>query len=395
MNPVRAFTLICIVLACGLAEPATAQQKAPPTTPEAILFVVARGEPDACGPGCSEWIAAEGMFDKDVERRFRDLLLSLNGRKLPIFFNSLGGIIGEARAIGKVLREFRMVASVGKTIPEGCRTMNASGESCRRIMRSSWELKAQLRTTSSICHSACVYALIGASFRKVPADSRVGIHASRQTAASIALSLRPGAPTAEQIYSARKRYVLEMGVDPKLVDMADKIPSHSMHILSRKEIAQFGIETRGIYETGWMPYEDRRPSKPMFMLKAITQAKGVDSKEYRTTNLRVTCAVMRPGTRLVYLRELASNETGVSTVVRVAVGNSVLVLQSEVAKGANDVRSVIADQEFVRKALANGSIVFIESFSPQNAQEWSREVKLSTTGLEQALDTSLKSCGAR
>jgi hypothetical protein len=43
--------------------------------PEPMIFLLAKGERDACGPGCSEWIAAEGMFDgPQVERRFRDLL---------------------------------------------------------------------------------------------------------------------------------------------------------------------------------------------------------------------------------------------------------------------------------------------------------------------------------
>ena len=31
--------------------------------PEPMIFFVAKGEPNACGPGCSEWIAAEGTFD--------------------------------------------------------------------------------------------------------------------------------------------------------------------------------------------------------------------------------------------------------------------------------------------------------------------------------------------
>ena len=43
--------------------------------PEPMIFFLAKGERDACGPGCSEWIAAEGMFEgPQVERRFRDLL---------------------------------------------------------------------------------------------------------------------------------------------------------------------------------------------------------------------------------------------------------------------------------------------------------------------------------
>ncbi len=29
--------------------------------PDAMIFYVAHGAADACGPGCSDWIAAEGM----------------------------------------------------------------------------------------------------------------------------------------------------------------------------------------------------------------------------------------------------------------------------------------------------------------------------------------------
>src|SRR5262245_31736390 len=147
--------------------------------PEPMIFFVAKGEPDVCGPGCSEWIAAEGMFDgPQVEQRFRNLLATLKGRNLPIVFNSLGGIIGEALVLGRILRERRMSASVGESYPEGCKARIAADESCRRIMQANRELKAQLRTAGAVCSSACVYALLGASERHVPADERVGIHAA-------------------------------------------------------------------------------------------------------------------------------------------------------------------------------------------------------------------------
>src|SRR5438046_2564299 len=83
----------------------------------AMIFAVARGGADACGPGCSEWIAAEGTFDEEVEKRFRTFLETLKGRKLPIYFNSIGGVMGKSRMIGRMLRERKMTASVGATIP--------------------------------------------------------------------------------------------------------------------------------------------------------------------------------------------------------------------------------------------------------------------------------------
>ena len=46
------------------------------------------------------------------------------------------------------------------------------------------------------------------------------------------------------------------------------------------------------------------------------------------------------------------------------------------------------------QALTAGGIVVTETFSPRNARPWSREIKFSAAGLEQALRTPLQNCGA-
>ena len=101
---------------------------------EPMIFVVATGEPNACGRGCSEWIAGEGQFDESAAQRFRDFLAVLAKRDLPIFFNSDGGLVREAVQIGLILRENRMNAGVARTVPEGCilalHSMMRAGASC-------------------------------------------------------------------------------------------------------------------------------------------------------------------------------------------------------------------------------------------------------------------------
>jgi hypothetical protein len=66
--------LSCVaVLACSLAG-ASAAVAAPAQAPDVyasiqrqpMIFFVAKGTPDTCGPGCNEWIAAEGAIDPDV-----------------------------------------------------------------------------------------------------------------------------------------------------------------------------------------------------------------------------------------------------------------------------------------------------------------------------------------
>ena len=67
---------------------------------EPMAFIVATGEPNACGRGCSEWIAGQGQFDDGAAERFREFLAVLAKRDLPIFFNSDGGLVSQAVQIG-------------------------------------------------------------------------------------------------------------------------------------------------------------------------------------------------------------------------------------------------------------------------------------------------------
>lgn len=359
-------------------------ENAAPHFPDPMILFVAKGKPNACGLGCSEWIAADGTFDgPGVEQRFREFFASLQGRDLPIFFNSRGGTLREALKVGLLLRERRMTAAVGKTFPDGCRS--ARDASCRRRMQSGREMKADLRSSDAICHSACVFALIGASVRHVGTGTRVGVHAGRQ----IDPKARPSAETVEQTRTVMRRYSLLMGVSPRLYDLAVKTPFNRMHILSRDEIAQLGIETRGAFETEWLSYEDSAV-KRQFMLKAITQARGPEGKEYRTTIVSIFCGGGAPA--LVYQRELPSNEVDVPTTIRLSIGHAELRNPFGASDGKIDRHSLILGRDFVSKALEAGSIMITETFSPPNAPEWSREVKMVAAGLERGKDTVLAAC---
>jgi hypothetical protein len=82
-------------------------------------FCCCPGEPNACGGGCTEWIAGQGQFDEGAAQRFREFLAVLAKRDLPTFFNSDGGVVSQAVQIGLILRENRMTAGVARTVPEG------------------------------------------------------------------------------------------------------------------------------------------------------------------------------------------------------------------------------------------------------------------------------------
>ena len=127
-----------------------------------MTFFVAKGEPNACGPGCSEWIAAEGTIDFGAPKRLRAFLKGLGKRKLPMFLHSPGGLGPASLEMGRMLRERQMTAGVSKTIPRAC---TPAGDACQASKRSGEVLEADLRNVAG-CASACVFVLIGAKVRR-------------------------------------------------------------------------------------------------------------------------------------------------------------------------------------------------------------------------------------
>jgi hypothetical protein len=199
-----------------------------------MMFFVAKGDPGACGPGCSEWIAAEGGFDQTVHVRLRQFLDRLPRKDLPIFFHSLGGLIGPALTVGAILRAHRMRAGVGHTIPFGCRDSLTVDDACRRLMQSEREFKSRLRESGAICASSCVYAFVGAPTRTVAYVARVGVHRHRALQSQDRVGLNESA--GEITVSDRLRhYVTQMGVDFGLIDVAEQTDHASTHWLSRDD----------------------------------------------------------------------------------------------------------------------------------------------------------------
>src|SRR5260221_7289261 len=94
-----------------------------------MVFYLAKGEPDACGPGCSEWIAAEGAFDPGVATRLRTFLARPRNARLPIYFHSPGGLADRAFTIGRMFRQRGVTAGVSKTEPEGCKKLDEKARS--------------------------------------------------------------------------------------------------------------------------------------------------------------------------------------------------------------------------------------------------------------------------
>jgi hypothetical protein len=349
-----------------------------------LIFFVAKGEPNACGPRCSEWIAAEGNIDTDAAKRFREFLDQPARRNLPVFFNSLGGSTNQAAMIGRTLRQYRMTAGVARTIPQGCRAALSMDDACRRIAQSTSEHKARLVTSGARCASGCVYAILGASVRQVNKAAELGIHSVRY----LWVSRGPATsapPTIDVAHEGLRNYAVEMGTDPGLVDAAAKVSADRIHWMTRAEIDRFGIETRGFYETRWTPLQETPVT--FSIAKSWTQP-GEGGVDFRTGVIRIRCSVAASKYLLTYRNELALLQPNGRLKIRLEGGGNNLQLQPMVAEAGGSISYIAVDRETMQK-LAAGS-----RLSVTEVQGWtvSRTFELSTAGLSGALGQLQKRC---
>jgi hypothetical protein len=389
---------LCLTLICtALLTTAAAAEPAPKSRGgfkhEPMIFFIAKGAPDACGPGCDTWIAAEGTFDPDVHERLSEFLKTQSRRKLPIFFHSPGGELQPSIATGNVLRERRMTAGIGQTIPDGCRERPRADAACRKLMASGRVLKAKLKVESGICASGCGYALIGASVRRVGEGAKFGVHASRLVPIRTANQRSARARAAmereaeRQSYDLLKQYVTLAGVDPALIDLAKKTPHNRVHWLGRDELSRFGVVPGDFFETEWLriPAEEGKYT----IVKSLTQPSQSDASEFRTTVIGIDCvAGQRP--QVTLRRELPTSEQGTRLAMRMTSGDAFVLVFNEGRRpdATTELRVQPVAADALARAAASDAIVLREEKGG-----WMRETRLSTRGLSEALSGTPFRCG--
>ncbi|CCE04454.1 conserved exported hypothetical protein [Bradyrhizobium sp. STM 3843] len=284
----RLILLAALALACAPAGAAPAQRFADHTPP--IAFYVVKGPPGVCGEGCDSWIAAEGKIDSLAAARFRKFVKQVGDRGLPIYFNSPGGNLEQGLAIGNILRETKAIARVGRTVVRECGFEAQDGEACVKLKQSGRELTGELWTRGAMCNSACPYLILGAPTREIAPDTLLAVHSPR-----VILNFSSGAPPAEVRMQALQQanaradrlvldYLKRMGVDPGLLSVSRSVRFEDLHVLSREEIAKFGVDRREQIETPWtFEYASRG-----FVYKTVMTRKPGETS-FRTTRFQLVC----------------------------------------------------------------------------------------------------------
>ncbi|MGO8909837.1 MAG: hypothetical protein ACLQDM_11055 [Bradyrhizobium sp.] len=224
---VRAITFsgLMTFLATGLAAAQTAQR--PPVggigqLPDAMIFYVAHGAPGACGQGCSEWIAAEGIVQWDTHKRLIAILDRQAGHQLPVIIHSWGeSNLNVATSLGRLLRYRGIDATVAATEVEAC---NGKTEAeCFALKRPGGPLDSKVNLSDARCELACVLMLAGGVHRSLPPGTRMilsGMSIHNRLAPNVSDERREAltARFGEQF----RMYLREMGVEPELLDIVDR-----------------------------------------------------------------------------------------------------------------------------------------------------------------------------
>jgi len=383
----------------ALAQGDRASPSASSILSKPMIIYLASGARDACGPGCSEWIAAEGAFNLGVAQRLQTFVSRHRGKNLPVFFDSPGGLQKEAMQIGRFLRERRMTVGVWKTVPDGC--VKADEKACQALKTTNNTVKAGLQFGA--CNSACLYAIVGGWVRQIPPGARIGVHSAKH------IGLRSDgriveSPSVSQKVSAEfqadyRKYFREMGIDPRLPDTIAQTPFERVHVLSRDEIADFGIDTRRFSETPWLAVG--RASEGITVMKLIVEAKGSEQNQYRVSGFRLGCGGQQRAL-VLYFRGLASDEIGKPARVLVALGPHKVDLSQSGAGRKIDAldnngsfggsAGYVPFEYFEQAATRDGISIAVSN--PAASTVVPQDKKLSTQGLSDAIRTLRERCAS-
>jgi hypothetical protein len=217
-----------IIIAVLFATAARSQDEARPpvggvNSPQgAMIFYLAHGGDGACGPNCSEWIAAEGVVEWDTFKRLFAFMERLGARKAPVVLNVWGqGDLHVATTLGKIIRDHGLDVGAGATVAAGC--VNATEAACFALKRSGQSLDARIDKSFVLCDVVCVLILAGGVHRTLPADAGVVIgptHILNRLAPNVSEERQQGLQT--RFSDQYRLYLTQMGMRTDVVDIIDQ-----------------------------------------------------------------------------------------------------------------------------------------------------------------------------
>ncbi len=225
-----AAALACATLALPVGNPSVARDDKPASMRFEWRL---EGPAEECGAHCRTWISATGVITEDTARAFEAFARNNDVRGAKLVLDSEGGSVISAMALGRVIRNFDMTTTVGRTtlLPD-------DGSNPPRATISA----------SASCESMCAFILLAGTRRYVPIDARVLVHQIWLGAKS--KRARDTSYTADELQLVQRdvgklvRYTAEMGGSMELIETALRVPPwEPMHRLNADELRRMKITT--------------------------------------------------------------------------------------------------------------------------------------------------------
>jgi hypothetical protein len=218
--------LACSVVSVigGAASPAEDNANGP------MRFQWRQEGPD-CGSQCRSWISATGYITTDTAREFDTFAQDPNVRGAVIVFDSDGGSVLGAIALGRAIRRLDMTTTVGKTT----------------VLRNDAQNRATLKPETR-CESMCAFLLLAGKQRYVPPQAQVLVHQiwlgkKRKQALESSYSADE-LNVVQRDIGRLAQYTVEMGGDIDLLETALRVPPwEPLHRLSREELDRMRLNT--------------------------------------------------------------------------------------------------------------------------------------------------------
>jgi hypothetical protein len=384
--------VLAYALTCGVAAAAPSRQRpqAPTSPEEPMTFYVVKGAPDSCGPGCDRWIVAEGKVESDTAARLKTFLERSRDRSLPIYFASPGGNLDQAIAMGNMLHGKPSVARVGRTMVRECGFEAQDSDVCVKLKQSGRELHGDLFTSGAICASACPYVFMGAAVHEVAPDAILAIHSPK-----VVLNFRGGRPEAFVIAAANQRgreradriaavYLAKMGIDAGLLSLTRTVKFEDIHVLTREEIARFGLDRRELVETSW-----RFESNALNTVRKIATVKAPGETSFRLMQWRVVC-FDTDRFALDFQRPIPA--PGIASVSLAHSGASAVYFNGPIRGASVEQWSMGLIRSRLDALVNHSEIDIIETSVAADGRLVPRTTKLSNEGWASAIKTLVASC---
>jgi hypothetical protein len=230
--------IFAILALAAMAMPAQAAEKMRFMVDKSLHKIVIAGRPT---------LYADGPIDEHAPAHLMEILSKHRlGPGTIMYFNSPGGSLSAALALGRVIREAGLNTGVGAFAEQG-------------------------NDRSGVCMSACAYAYFGGQFRYFSRydKSRFGLHqfyASNSTVGSIG--------TVQQVSAAIIAYLTEMGVNPMVFTISAQAGAGDMIFLSAPEMEALGMGP--IYERDLAGHlaEDQERCQPVGTVRPAEHPPG-------------------------------------------------------------------------------------------------------------------------